>query len=119
VVALPTQFLDLKTRVHDVFLSRKKVLIEFCFSLHMNILKCPKCGSLLDVYIGALRPMEAVSADMLEKGIIYHCPNCHSHNFNASNLICPQCKQQTLRSSITEKAEKEQIVKLRSTVKKS
>ena len=68
----------------------------------MSILRCPKCNNLLDVYIGALRPMEAVAAEMLEKGIIYHCPSCHTRKYHASDLNCPQCGEQSLGSSISE-----------------
>lgn len=77
----------------------------------MKILKCPECNNLLDVYIGALRPMEAVAAEMLEKGIIFHCPGCHSRNYNCSDLVCPQCNSQSLRSSISEEKIPEQVLK--------
>ncbi|MCG3217194.1 MAG: hypothetical protein KAS63_10730 [Candidatus Heimdallarchaeota archaeon] len=77
----------------------------------MKILKCPKCESLLDVYIGALRQMQAVSAEMLEKGIIYHCPSCHSRRFNVSDLVCPQCNEKKLGSSISEEVVPNQVQK--------
>ena len=77
----------------------------------MSILRCPKCNNLLDVYIGALRPMEAVAAEMLEKGIIYHCPGCHSRHYHASDIDCPRCGERSLRSSISEEVVPEDPLK--------
>jgi len=77
----------------------------------VKILKCPECESLLDIYVGALRPMEAVAAEMLEKGIIYHCPSCHKRNFDDTDLVCPQCGEKKLRSKIREGVITEQVTK--------
>ena len=77
----------------------------------MKVLKCPECESLLDIYIGTLRPWEAVAAEMLEKGVIYHCPSCHTRNFDDTDLTCPQCNEKSLRSKIKEGFDTEQITK--------
>lgn len=77
----------------------------------MSSIRCPKCGNILDTYIGALHPMEAVAAEMLEKGIIFHCPGCHSRNYHSSDLTCPQCNTQKLGSSISEEKIPDQIMK--------
>lgn len=77
----------------------------------MRAIRCPKCSTYLDVYIGALRPMEAVAAEMLERGIIFHCPGCHSRNYNCSALLCPQCNTQNLRSSFSEEKIPDQTFK--------
>jgi len=54
----------------------------------MRILKCPECSDLLDTYIGIFRTMEAIPAEMLEKGLILHCTGCHSRNFDISEITC-------------------------------
>ncbi len=75
----------------------------------MRMLKCPNCNTLLDIYVGALRPMEAVAAEMLQKGVILHCPSCHSRNFDISEIACPQCNENKLQSSMLEQTVTAQI----------
>ena len=75
----------------------------------MKVLKCPDCNSLLDVYVGILRPWEAVAAEILEKGVVLHCPSCHTRNFDISDIACPLCNEKKLQSSLLDQLVIQQI----------
>ena len=75
----------------------------------MRALKCPDCNSFLDGYVGVLRPWEAVAAEMLEKGVIFHCPSCHTRNFDISDIACPQCNEKKPQSSLLDQLVIQQI----------
>ena len=66
----------------------------------MNILNCPTCNKTLEIYIDALYPMQAVSADMLKQGIIINCLECQTRINDISSLICPQCGNNSLASEM-------------------
>ena len=55
--------------------------------------------------------MEAVAAEMLEKGVVYHCPSCHTRNFDDTDIECPKCGEKKLRSEIREGVMTKQITK--------
>jgi Zn finger protein HypA/HybF involved in hydrogenase expression len=75
----------------------------------MRVLKCPDCDNFLDIYVGILRPWEAVEAEMLEKGVILHCPSCHTRNFDITDIICPQCNEKKLQCSLLDQLVIQQI----------
>lgn len=75
----------------------------------MRVIKCPDCNSFLDVYVDVLRPWEAVAAEMLEKGVVLHCPSCHTRNFDITDITCPQCNEKKLQASILNQSVIQQI----------
>jgi predicted RNA-binding Zn-ribbon protein involved in translation (DUF1610 family) len=62
---------------------------------------CPDCDGKLDISIGAIRPMEAVAAEMLEQGVIFECPNCYRRRFDPVDITCPQCGKKNLLTDIS------------------
>lgn len=66
----------------------------------MNNLICPTCNKPLEIYIDALYPMQAVSADMLKQGIIINCLECQTKINDISTLYCPQCGNNSLTTEI-------------------
>ena len=66
----------------------------------MNKLKCPTCAKTLEIYIDALYPMQAVSADMLKQDIIIDCLECQTRINDISVLSCPLCGNNSLAAEI-------------------
>jgi len=66
----------------------------------VNDLKCPTCANTLEIYIDALYPMQAVSADMLKQGIIIDCLECKTRINDISTLLCPQCGNNSLAAEM-------------------
>ncbi len=70
----------------------------------MNKLNYPTCNNPLEIYIGALNPMQAVAADMLKQGIIINCLECQTRINDISTLTCPQCGNNSLAADIDQDA---------------
>lgn len=68
----------------------------------MNKFNCPTCTKPLEIYIDALYPMQAVSADMLKQGIIIDCLECKTRITDISSLFCPQCGNNSLTAEINQ-----------------
>ncbi|HMF31994.1 MAG TPA: hypothetical protein VKK79_11290 [Candidatus Lokiarchaeia archaeon] len=69
----------------------------------MVTLKCPSCGEEGWVGIAPLRPMEAIAAEMIEKGIIFRCSGCGLYVHDLSDINCPACGETALETQVTTK----------------